>query len=92
MKILKPALRGEIPIGDLIASDNAGLGLSRAVAVARLLMNEKKLSSLRILPLSAAQLTGLDETLATEDSGAPNSERRRIEIRLRPSRTRQAPQ
>ena len=68
----------------LIPSDNAGLGLARAVAVLRVLREDKRLSNLHILPLSGAQLTDIGDRLST---GVPYAveQRRRIEIRVRRS-------
>jgi flagellar motor protein MotB len=76
------ALRG----GDaakLDPADNAGLGMARAVAVANLLMQDQRLSTFRILPLSGAQL--IDHDRLASGSGGDVQERRRIEIRVRRS-------
>jgi outer membrane protein OmpA-like peptidoglycan-associated protein/cell division protein FtsB len=68
-----------------IASDNAGLGLARAVSVVRVLSNDPRLSRLRILPLSGAQLIDLGDKLAAGTAPGAVKERRRIEIRVRRS-------
>jgi flagellar motor protein MotB len=68
-------------------SDNAGLGLARAVAVLKLLRDDARLrrqKDLRIIPLSGAQLTTTSDQLATGGAQAV-TKRRRIEIRLRRS-------
>lgn len=82
---LGKGLGGSVPISSLVPSDNAGLGMSRAVAVVRVLLQEKQLSGLRILPLSGAQLIGLNDQLDAGTALAPSGKaaRRRIEIRLR---------
>jgi hypothetical protein len=68
-----------------VASDNAGLGLARAVSVVRILSNDPRLSRLRILPLSGAQLIDLGDKLAAGTAPGAVKERRRIEIRVRRS-------
>ncbi|BBE72493.1 hypothetical protein [Oharaeibacter diazotrophicus] len=75
---------GGRPIETLSAADNAGLGLARAVSVARILKSDPRLAGVEILPLSAAQLVGTDGRL-TAGGGGAEPERRRIEIRLRRS-------
>jgi outer membrane protein OmpA-like peptidoglycan-associated protein len=83
---LFPFLQGE-DAERLIPADNAGLGLARAVAVLRVLRENKRLMAkrdLRILPLSGAQLTASGDLLATGTNSAVTA-RRRIEIRLRRS-------
>jgi flagellar motor protein MotB len=67
-------------------ADNAGLGMARAVAVARALMNDPRLEIYRdrILPLSGAQLIGVDERI-TKGRQGDIKDRRRIEIRVRRS-------
>ena len=64
-------------------SDNAGLGLARALAVVKVLSADARLKNFRILPLSAAQLIGTDGRLTRWDSQGDVRERRRIEIRTR---------
>jgi outer membrane protein OmpA-like peptidoglycan-associated protein len=66
----------------LVPYDNVGLGMSRAVAVARALRAAGLPDYIHVHPLSAAYLIAPDDTL----SPAPRSDdstRRRIEIRLR---------
>jgi flagellar motor protein MotB len=65
--------------------DNAGLGLARALAVVELLSGDTRLRSFRILPLSAAQLIGIDGRITRWDGLGNVQERRRIEIRMRKS-------
>ncbi len=78
------------PVESLSPADNAGLGLARAVSVARLLKTDARLSGIEILPLSAAQLVRPDGRL-TAGGGGNEPDRRRIEIRLRRSvETREA--
>jgi len=72
-------------IGNLRPSDNAGLGLARAVAVVSVLSADPRLKNYKILPLSGAQLIRPDETLARTISHGEEKQRRRIEIRLRKS-------
>jgi flagellar motor protein MotB len=84
---LSRVIQGDAPIERLIPGDNAGLGLARAVSVMSVLQGDTRLSKLSILPLSAAQLINVDETLARKQGGADTKERRRIEIRLRKSNT-----
>lgn len=83
-KALLGFLRGEGSVTDLTPGDNAGLGLARASSIVRVLNGHSGLSNLRILPLSAAQLTLTDQKL-TKGSPGDVRERRRIEIRLRRS-------
>jgi len=63
-------------------SDNAGLGLARALAVVKVLASDARLAAFRILPLSGAQLIDTDGRL-TRWEGGDVRERRRIEIRMR---------
>lgn len=80
---LPAILRGGAKIGALRPADNAGLGLSRALAVVTELVGDSRLTGLRILPFSAAQLVDREQHL-TKGEGVGNvKERRRIEIRLR---------
>jgi hypothetical protein len=82
-KELIPVLRGDREVKTLIPCDNAGLGLTRAVAIVEVLRRDKRLADFRILPLSAAQLIQLDETVSTGAQKTDVKERRRIEIRMR---------
>jgi outer membrane protein OmpA-like peptidoglycan-associated protein len=71
-------------VASLVPGDNAGLGISRAIAVVTRLLQDSRLQERfsRILPMSAAQLIQVDETLSQGSAGDVR-ERRRIEIRLR---------
>ncbi|MGE0677200.1 hypothetical protein [Pseudolabrys sp.] len=80
---LVPALNNSINITAVRPSDNAGLGLARAVSVVGILRQSKELGSYKILPLSGGQLINTDETLALGGNPGDVRERRRIEIRLR---------
>ena len=66
-------------------SDNAGLGLARALAVVKVLSADFRLRTFRILPLSGAQLIGTDDRLTKWDGQGDVRQRRRIEIRMRKS-------
>jgi len=81
---LLPVLKGNGPISTLVPSDNAGLGLSRAVAVARILMADQRVQAYRVLPMSGGQLIDVGERV-TEGNKGDLKQRRRIEIRLRRS-------
>jgi len=76
---------GESDVGTLQWADNAGLGLARALAVVQVLSADPRLHSFRILPLSAAQLIGVDGRFTRWDDHGDVRERRRIEIRMRKS-------
>jgi flagellar motor protein MotB len=69
----------------LSAADNAGLGFARALAVVQVLIKDDRLKNLKILPLSAAQMTDVDGRLSNGSKGGDVKERRRIEIRVRQS-------
>jgi flagellar motor protein MotB len=71
--------------GVLQWADNAGLGLARALSVVERLSADPRLRNFRILPLSAAQLIGIDGKLTRFDGHGDVRERRRIEIRMRKS-------
>lgn len=64
-------------------SDNVGLGMARAAAVARYLAVDPRMDRFVFYPMSAGQLILLTEDLTTGSEPTPASERRRIEIRLR---------
>jgi outer membrane protein OmpA-like peptidoglycan-associated protein len=83
-QILLGVLKNGGPVSSLVPSDNAGLGLARAVAVVRLLMGDDRMSGYRVLPMSGGQLIDVGERL-TEGRKGDVKERRRIEIRLRRS-------
>ncbi len=72
-------------VPQLQATDNAGLGMARAAAVARYLLADPGLKSLkmRILPLSGAQVIDVDDTLSSGSDQKEDRNRRRIEIRAR---------
>jgi outer membrane protein OmpA-like peptidoglycan-associated protein len=71
-------------VASLVPADNAGLGISRAVAVVIRLLADSRLQERfsRILPMSGVQLIQVDEKLSQGSAGDVR-ERRRIEIRLR---------
>lgn len=73
------------PAQRLQAADNAGLGMARAAAVVRHLLADPGLQALkmRILPLSGAQVIGVDDTLSLGSARKEDRNRRRIEIRIR---------
>jgi hypothetical protein len=68
---------------DLVAGDNAGLGLARAAAVARVLRDDQRLANFRILPLSGGQAVENDQQISAGSSSVDDPSRRRIEIRMR---------
>ncbi|WP_428662189.1 hypothetical protein [Reyranella sp.] len=69
----------------LQATDNAGLGMARAAAVARYLLADPGLKALKmqILPLSGAQVIDVNDALSTGSDQKEDRNRRRIEIRAR---------
>jgi outer membrane protein OmpA-like peptidoglycan-associated protein len=67
----------------MLASDNAGLGLARAIAVARELMSHPQLAGRTIIPLSASYLVDASGRLTQGTDIRDDERRRRIEIRLR---------
>jgi len=73
------------PNAPQIASDNAGLGLMRAAAVASFLVEDavasEKLKNFIVVPMSAGALMLPDGTMA-KASFRPDRDRRRIEIRV----------
>ena len=73
---------GRLPVDALQPADNAGLGLSRAIAVANVLKANAKLKDVTVLPMSAAQLVIPGDKLTAGQAGDVQ-ERRRIEIRIR---------
>lgn len=67
-----------------LVTDNVGLGMLRAAAVARILARDPRLRDYIVLPLSAGQVVLPDHRLAPLDGRAEDDpRRRRIEIRLR---------
>ena len=71
------------PGAPLEASDNAGLGLARAAAVAQVILSQPGADALSVLPLSAAQAAEPGDLLARPGGAFDEQVRRRIEIRLR---------
>lgn len=82
---LLPFLRGASDTPPMLPADNAGLGFARAASVVRALSEEPRLSSLRILPLSGAQVINVGDALSTGHAPVSIEQRRRIEIRVRRS-------
>ena len=80
---LFPALREELPIDALSPSDNTGLGMARAVSVARLLRQDSRLQNVTVLPLSGGQLIRPGDSITDGASSGDEAGRRRIEIRVR---------
>ena len=87
---LASVLKNEIGVASLMPSDNAGLGLARAVSVVSVLRQSALLAPYKLIPLSGAQLVNTDETLALDGNSGDIQARRRIEIRLRKSMPRDA--
>jgi flagellar motor protein MotB len=73
------------PMQQLQATDNAGLGMARAAAVARYLLADPGLKALKmqILPLSGAQVIDVHDALSVGSDQREDRNRRRIEIRTR---------
>lgn len=67
----------------LIANDNAGLGYARAVTVMKVLKTIPELKKYTMQPYSAASLIMPDESITGGSETLQESERRRIEIRVR---------
>jgi len=80
---LIPAAAGKDQIAELRSTDNAGLAMARAVAVARILRADPRLSHVSILPLSGAQMIVPIDHMADGRARGDDQHRRRIEIRLR---------
>lgn len=76
------AVDGSIPISEVSPADNAGLGMTRALAVVNVLRADERLKGATILPMSSAQLVLPGDQLTTGELGDVE-ERRRIEIRIR---------
>lgn len=81
-KLISDVLASRKPVSELVPSDNAGLGLARAVSVANVLRSNMKVAKATVIPLSAAQLV-LPGDVLTKGQGGDVKERRRIEIRIR---------
>lgn len=76
-------LKGDASVDALLPGDNAGLGMARAVSVARLLRADPRFADVTVLPLSGGQMI-LPGDLVTDGSSAGDArDRRRIEIRVR---------
>lgn len=71
---------------ELQFADNVGLGMARAVRVAKVLMDNKLLEDLTIIPLSGGQLIKPSDELSFGEPGDDRL-RRRIEIRVRRQHT-----
>jgi outer membrane protein OmpA-like peptidoglycan-associated protein len=84
-RALSSVTSGGSGAGILQWADNAGLGLARSLSVVERLSADPRLRSFRILPLSGAQLIGIDGRLTRFDGHGDVRERRRIEIRMRKS-------
>lgn len=82
---LRAARSGGAATPALIASDNTGLGMARAAAVAQFLMSDARLRDFQILPMSAAQLIKNDDTVSIGSDVKEAGQRRRIELRARRS-------
>lgn len=80
---LSDALNGNFPIDSLVAADNTGLGMARAVSVARVLKADPRLQNVVVLPLSGGQLILPGDQLSTGKNPGDVKSRRRIEIRVR---------
>ena len=77
------ARSSEMPMSALVAYDNAGLGLARAVAVGRALRRYGVPDTVDIQTLSAAQLISPSDRAEAAPSSLSDAGRRRIEIRVR---------
>ncbi len=82
---LIPVIQSHLGGNEMIASDNNGLGMARAVSVAKLLIESGKFKDVKILPLSAGQMIEPVDKLASGTNKGDSAERRRIEIRVRRS-------
>lgn len=85
------ASEGQVPIGALQSTDNAGLAIARAVAVVTVLRSDPRLAGVTILPLSAAQMIVPVDHPANGTETGSDERRRRIEIRLRRSTSQAVP-
>jgi flagellar motor protein MotB len=85
-----PVMTGQLGAEAMVADDNAGLGLARAIAVARVLEATGRFDGIKLVPLSAAQLLLPGDALSPGATGRleqNDQRRRRIEIRVRRSTT-----
>lgn len=80
---IQNVLSGKAEAAKLQAADNAGLGLSRAIAVSEVLKRGGNLKQFTILPMSGAQLIMPGDNLADGSQSGDVPSRRRIEIRVR---------
>lgn len=80
-----PVLNGAAPITELVPVDNAGLGLARAIAVANVLEQALGSTTIKIVPLSGAQLIMPGDVVSSGLNPNDDRERRRIELRVRRS-------
>lgn len=80
-EVLVPRFLGK-PAADPIAADNSGLGMARAVSVARF-MRGAGLDRFTIVPLSAGPFLKPDDSVLTGTEAGADPLRRRIEVRLR---------
>ncbi len=79
--VLVPLLLGKETVAPE-AVDNAGLGMARAVSVARF-MRGAGLRDFILVPLSAGPFLKPDDSVITAEDAAADDSRRRIEVRLR---------
>ena len=77
------ALAGSFPIEELLPTDNAGLGIARAVSVINVLKKIDGLSGLTFVPLSGGQLVIPGDNAVDSNLTGDSEVRRRIEIRIR---------
>lgn len=82
---LKSVLERKEPVGFLHPADNAGLGLARAISVAKFLEAMPELKGFTILPMSGGQLILPGDKLTDGSQSGDVKARRRIEIRVRKS-------
>ncbi|OYY89759.1 MAG: hypothetical protein B7Y45_10850 [Sphingomonas sp. 28-66-16] len=80
--VLVPMFVGDAP-AEPVAADNAGLGMARAVAVARFMRESGLSSKFTIIPLSAGPFLKPDDTALSAGEAVADEARRRIEVRLR---------
>jgi flagellar motor protein MotB len=81
-------MQGKRGAESMVADDNAGLGLARAIAVASVLRGTRNFDGVKLVPLSAAQLLLPGDALspgAADKLAQDDQRRRRIEIRVRRS-------
>lgn len=82
---LRSVLERKEPVGFLHPADNAGLGLARAISVAKFLEARPELKGFTILPMSGGQLILPGDKLTDGNQSGDVKARRRIEIRVRKS-------